>query len=292
MPTFPSTGPATGTSSTTSLLNLIPDAQGHTFMGGPLGFYAGTVASGTDATNIIDSTLIDSSGAQSWKGSSFYCYDGVAIGQKRFVQTVNLATGTLILNRALTSTPVSGNHYWLMRDYSRDQWAAFANQALREMRRKMTYLQNTGVTGRRIAVPSGINPDDVIDIRRRAINDSTSPGNDTLPWYAFDYVSGNAVLRTDSEQDGYELLWDVEETYTASTETVFATDSETTDAPRDWLTAEMVSLALATLWSTQVTDADQRRMEKRLGAAGRLVAGLRAKYTPGSGKRLISSDPM
>ena len=261
-------------------------------MGGPLGFYAGTVASGTDATNIIDSTLIDSSGAQSWKGSSFYCYDGVAIGQKRFVQTVNLATGTLILNRALTSTPASGNHYWLLRDYSRDQWAIFANQALREMRRKMTYLQNTGVTGRRIAVPSGINPDDVIDIRRRAINDSTSPGNDTLPWYAFDYVSGTAVLRTDSEQDGYELLWDVEETYATNLQNVITLDTDTVSAPRDWMVAEMVSLALATLWSTQVTDADQKRMEKRLGAAGRLVAGLRAKYSPGSGKRLISSDPM
>lgn len=287
MPTFPSSGPASS-SGTSTLLSLIPEAAGHAFMGGPIAFYSGTVSSGSDTSTIYDVNLSDSSGAQTYKGWRAYF---PASTSSRFVQDVDLLTGKLILNRVLASAPSLSSTFYLMRDFPWSNWTTFFNDALKQMKRKVTYLQTSGVTGRKISLPTGIDPDTVLDVRIREAGDTADPGNYSLPWYGFDYVSEVPILRSDRDLQGYDLLWDVTEPFATAETTTFTTDASTTSAPRDWVIAEAVSMALATLWSNQVTDADIRRVERRLAAAGRLVAGLRAKYTPSTGKRFMSSNP-
>ncbi len=271
-----------------SLLSLIPEAAGHAFMGGPIAFYSGQVSAGSDTLTIYDINLSDSSGAQTYKGWRAYF---PASTSSRFVQEVDLLTGKLILNRALASAPSIGATFYLLRDFPWSSWTTFLNEALKQMRRKVTYLQTSGVSGRKISFPAGVDPDTVLDIRMREAGDTTDPGNYSLPWYGFDYVSEVPILRSDRDLDGYDLLWDVTEPYATAETSTFTSDASTTTAPRDWIIAEGVAAALATLWSNQVTDADIRRVERRLAASGRLVAGLRAKYVPSTGKRFMSSSP-
>ena len=286
MPTFPSSGPVSASGST--LLTLIPEAAGHAFMGGPVAFYTGTVSAGSDTLSIYDINLSDSSGAQTYKGWRAYF---PASTSSRFVQDVDLLTGKLTLNRTLASAPSVGATFYLMREFPWSSWTTFFNDVLKQMKRKTTYLQTSGVSGRKISLPAGLDPDTVLDVRIREAGDTTDPGNYSLPWYGFDYVAEVPVLRADRDLIGYDLLWDVTEPYAADDVTTFTSDSSTTTAPRDWIVAEVVAVALATLWSNQVTDADIRRVERRLAASGRLVAGLRAKYVPSSGKRFMSSNP-
>lgn len=256
-----------------------------------MSFYLGTVGTSSDTLNIYENSLLDSSGAKSYKGWKLYFTSGAAAGSSRYVQDVDLLNGKLILNRALSVSPGTSSSFWLLRDFSRGDWLGFFNQSLRNMKKLSTYVE-TAVSGRKIALPAGVDASTVVEVRKRQSGSTTDPGNYALTWYGFDYIAGTAVLRSEEDLDGYDLLWDVEEPYATNSQNLITLDSDTVYAPRDWLVGEAVALALATLWSTQVSDADIRRVEKRVGAAGRLVAGLRSKYSISAGRRLISSNPM
>lgn len=278
----------------TTVLTLIPDAAGHPLMGGPEAFFTGPAAEGTDAGRLVNLDLSDSSEAKTWTGAHVYVPAGAGAGQARRVQSVTLSAGQVVVNRPFAPPPNTTSTFWLLKHFSRNQWATFANQALREMRHRVVVVQNSGVAGnRRVAVPSFITrPEDIIEVRARQAGAPATgdAGNTTLPWFGIDNEGGTLILRTDRAYEGLDLLYDTMVTYAAPDKTTLVTDTDVTDAPRDWLVAECVALALTTLWSTASSSNDQKLAALRLGAAGRLVAGFRAKYQAQPGRRLMPAE--
>lgn len=273
-----------------SPLTLIPHAQGHALLGGPESFYSGTAGAGSDATRLVAEELIDSSGAKSWTGAKVYVHTGTGAGQARYVQTVDLSAGNLVVNRSFSPAPDATSEFWLLKHFSRAQWVAFANQALREMRHRVTYVQTSGVAGtQRITVPTTITSEqDVVDIRYGV--SSTPSAGTTLPWFGFTTIDGQLYLHTSQHYDNCELLYDVLVPYAGPGDSPLVVDADTTAAPLDWLVSEMVALAMTTRWANATTEADKRRLQQDLGAAGRLVAGMRAKYQSQPGRRMIPAD--
>ena len=278
-----------------SLSVILPEAAAHPLLGGPYAYYALTPTSTSSLnTQIVATDIIDSSGAKSYTGWNIYCHTSVTATvistQARRVQSVDLATGTLTCNRSWGRVTDASDLFWLTRDFTRNDFRDFANQALREMKRRVILTtQGLGSNILRYSPPTGIvRPEDVIDVGYRAYPSVTSDGQPRqLRWYGWEDNDGTLTLLTDRDFGTAEqLVFQTLRPFAAAGADNFTTDASTTAAPRDWLVAEIVSRALLTLWS-MAEESDKPAIQKRLQAAGLLCQGFRAHYTPRDSRRIM-----
>ena len=278
---------------------VFPEAAAHPLMGGP-NAYRQLTPSATSSTSsqIVCNVLNDSSGSLNGTNWHVYCYSSatatVISGQSRRVQSVDLNDpATLTVNRAYSRVTDASDLFWLTRDFSRDNWLDFANQALRQMKRRVILTTpGLGSNVLRYSPPTGVvRPEDVIDIGYRAYPSVTSDGKPTpLRWYGWEDNDTSLTLLT-SEEFGtaQQLVFQTLRPYALANVNTFTTDASTSAAPMDWLVAEMVARALLTLW-TMAEETDKPAIQERLQAAGLLANGFRRHYVPGESRRVMSGD--
>lgn len=124
-------------------LDLVIQAASH-YMLGDLSCVAGVATGGTTAS-LVDGNLITSDDDSSFQGYWLYIIDGPAGGSERFITSLSGTSGSLNFGNLVSSAPVAGNRYLLLRDARFFRWLDWLNDAARNLHyQREVYL--AGVT--------------------------------------------------------------------------------------------------------------------------------------------------
>lgn len=283
-----------------TLTGLIPEAARHPLLGGPGAFYAGTPSGAGSTTTLVCSDLIDNAGARTYSNWNVYVHTSgnspALAGQARRVSGApDLTSGTITVNRAYAVATGPSDLFWLLRDFTRNDWRDFANQALRDMKRRVVLTQvGSGSNVRRYTPPAGIvRAEDVVDVRVRAYPEVGSEGQPrAMRWWSIeDNDAALALVVSDGVGSGQELVYYVLRPYAAAGQDTLTTDADTVPAsvPREWLVAEMVARATVVRW-TQATEADKSLRQREMVAAAALCEGFRKRYMAAPSRRLQAPE--
>ena len=184
----------------------------------------------------------------------------------------------------------------MLRDFTRNDWRDFANQALRDMKRRVVLTQvGLGANVRRYTPTSGhiVRAEDLVDVRVRAYPEVTSTGQPrAMRWWSVEQNDATLVLVvSDDVGTAEELVYYILKPWALAGADTLTTDASTVpaDVPREWLVAEMVARACVVKW-TQASDADKPIRAREMAAAAALCDGFRKRYMAAPSRRMMAPD--